>query len=198
MTTLMGSTASYLGETTGAFTLFMSAGTIAECVDYFTHEKSPLSAAAQKISYGAASAIAWPWLLSDALELTWDRSIPVFLSLTENIAAAMEYLNENQLVDCAAYLPAVSTGAYGSSVVADGIRVYDELNVYFAPEGSEAKKKLALIRIAEKVASIGRAILGLCAILWGIVAAPQLRLFLTVSWLIARTTNHLYEKNMVL
>ena len=77
----------------------MSVGTGAECVDYFTGKKSPLSETVQKVFFAAGSAITWPWLLSDAMEFVKDQSASVFFSLTENIANAFEYAHENQLVE---------------------------------------------------------------------------------------------------
>ena len=198
MSSIFQHTAGYLSETSGAFTLFMSVGTGAECVDYFTGKKSPLSETVQKVFFAAGSAITWPWLLSDAMEFVRDQSASVFFSLTENIANAFEYAHENQLVEFPGYIPLISTIGHVSCILADGIKIYSETNIYFSPAESEVRKNLSFIRIAEKVYSICRGILNIGVALVGLVVLPQLRLFLTVTWLVARATSNIYERAAVL
>ncbi len=198
MTTLSNHTAEYLSGTSGAYTLFCSIRTGAECVDYFTGEKSPLSASVQTLTNATMNALTWPGLAADTIDLYKERTVSAVISVVEWSSYALEYLHENKLADFSAHMPVISSVGYGAGMISDGLTIRNELTTYFGPDGSGAKGNLSLIRIAEKIYSICRSILGLAALAVGSAVAPQLGLFLTVNYLVARVANYYYEKIMVL
>ena len=197
MTILSNHTAEYLSGTSGAYTLFCSIRTGAECVDYFTGEKSPLSKSVQSLTDATANVLTWPMLIADTIDMFKERTVSALLGVAEGASCALEYLHENKLVDFSTQMPVISSIGYGAGMLSDGLTIREEMTTYFGPEGSGPKGNLSLIRIAEKIYSICRGILGLATLAVGSAVAPQLGLVLTVNYLVARIANYYYEKMMV-